>query len=467
MSVLSRVLRTVRKHEMLPRGGRVLVALSGGPDSVALLHILRALEQRRELTVVGAAHFNHQLRGREADDDEEFCRRVALAEGIRFACGRAEVARLAAESGRSVEDAARTARYGYLNEVADELGAGAIAVGHSLDDQAETFLLRLMRGAGAPGLSGIRPVVGRVIRPLLDMSRAELRAYAARHGLEFREDSSNADLRIPRNRVRHELLPQLERFAPAAAATLARAAALARADEEFLGQLAIDSARALVLQDSDGITVDVAGLTALPQALASRVARKALSAAAPDRFIGFQHIEDLLDLARTGADGAALTLPGVTATRRGGLIVFLGGTPERAFSNSFRFPLSIPGEVAVPGWALTAAWVGTPDDIGKPVARGNTVVVAAAPIRGPLAVRTRRRGDRFAPLGMGGRGRKLQDFLVDRKISRAERDSLPLVVDGDDRIVWVVGQSVAEDFRVTAPKQGVILLKARRLGGVG
>ena len=467
MSVLSRVLRTVRKHEMLPRGGRVLVALSGGPDSVALLHILRALEQRRELTVVGAAHFNHQLRGREADDDEEFCRRVALAEGIRFACGRAEVARLAAESGRSVEDAARTARYGYLNEVADELGAGAIAVGQSLDDQAETFLLRLMRGAGAPGLSGIRPVVGRVIRPLLDMSRAELRAYAARHGLEFREDSSNADLRIPRNRVRHELLPQLERFAPAAAATLARAAALARADEEFLDQLAIDSARALVLQDSDGITVDVAGLTALPQALASRVARKALSAAAPDRFIGFQHIEDLLDLARTGADGAALTLPGVTATRRGGLIVFWGGTPERAFSNSFRFPLSIPGEVAVPGWALSAAWVGAPDDIGKPVARGNTVVVAAAPIRGPLAVRTRRQGDRFSPLGMGGRGRKLQDFLVDRKISRAERDSLPLVVDGDDRIVWVVGQSVAEDFRVTAPKQGVILLKARRLGGVG
>jgi tRNA(Ile)-lysidine synthase len=466
MSVHSRVLRTIRKHDMLPRGARVLVALSGGPDSVALLHILRTLEARGELVVAGAAHFNHQLRGAEADADESFCRDLAAGTGIPFLAGRADVAARARESGRSLEDAARQARYEFLNEAADSAGADAIAVGHSLDDQAETFLLRLIRGAGPAGLAGIRPRAGRVVRPLLDISRAELRQYAAEHGLGFRDDSSNADVRIPRNRVRLELLPLLSQFSPAIAATLAREAALAREDEEFLDRLAIESAASIVLVESGNVTVDVAGLTALPPALASRVTRKAVAAAAPGRFIGFQHIDDLLELARSGAEGAAASLPGVTAVRRGSRIVF-GIVSDRPFSNSFRFPLSIPGEVAVPGWALSAARIEEPEEVTPPPARGNTAVVAAAPLRGPLAVRSRRPGDVFRPLGMHGRGRKLQDFLVDRKIARADRDSLPLVVDQDDRIVWVVGQSVAEDFRVTGPKQGVILLKARRLGGVG
>jgi tRNA(Ile)-lysidine synthase len=466
MSVHSRVLRTIRKHDMLPCGARVLVALSGGPDSVALLHILRTLEERGELVVAGAAHFNHQLRGAEADADEIFCRDLAAATGVPFITGRADVAARARESGRSLEDAARQARYEFLNGAADSAGADAIAVGHSLDDQAETFLLRLIRGAGPAGLAGIRPRAGRVVRPLLDISRAELRQYAAEHGLGFRDDSSNADVRIPRNRVRLELLPQLSQFSPAIAATLAREAALARADEEFLDRLAIESAASIVLVESGNVTVDVAALMALPPALASRVTRKAVAAAAPGRFIGFQHIDDLLELARSGADGAALALPGVTALRRGSRIAF-GIVPERPFSNSFRFPLSIPGEVAVPGWALSAAWIQAPEEVMPPPARGNTAVVAAAPLRGPLAVRSRRPGDTFRPLGMRGRGRKLQDFLVDRKIAREDRDSLPLVVDQDDRIVWVVGHSVAEDFRVTGPEQGVILLKARRLGGVG
>ena len=442
------------------------MALSGGPDSVALLHVLRTLERRGELMVAAAAHFNHQLRGAEAVEDEAFCRGLTAAEGVPFLAGRADVAALARESGRSVEDAARRARYAWLEAAAAEVGADAIAVGHSQDDQAETFLLRLIRGAGPAGLAGIRPRSGLVIRPLLDIPRAELRTYATEHALPFRDDSSNADVRIPRNRIRLELLPQLSRYSPAIAATLAREAALAREDDEFLDRLAIESAGSLVLQESAAVTVDAAGLTALSPALASRVARKALTAAAPDRFIGFQHIDDLLELARTGAEGAALTLPGVTAVRRGGRIV-LGSVAERPFSNSFRFPLSIPGEVAVPGWALSAAWLDGALELKTPPARGDVAVVAAAPLRGTLSVRTRRQGDTFRPLGMGGQGRKLQDFLVDRKVSRAERDSLPLVVDQDDRIVWVVGQSVAEDFRVTGPQQAVILLKARRLGGVG
>jgi tRNA(Ile)-lysidine synthase len=465
MSIASRVLRTIRKHGLCPQGGRVLVALSGGPDSVALLHILRALETRGELTVTGAAHFNHQLRGADADADEQFCRELTDAIGLAFEAGRADVAAIASQTGRSIEDAARTARYAFLQAAADRCGADAIAVGHSLDDQAETFLLRLIRGAGARGLAGIRPRAGMVVRPLIEVSRAELRQYAAEHRLRFREDASNGDVRIARNRVRLELMPQLLQYSPGIVATLAREADVARLDEEYLEAQAIEAAASVVLHQEDGSSVDAGALASLPPALAARVARIALTAAAPNRFVGFQHIESLLELARA-ADGATVALPGGLALKRHGRIG-LAGRPETPFSNLCRFPLSIPGEVALSGWAVSAERLDAPAQLPPDCGRGGLAMIAADPVRGPLAVRTRRRGDRFRPFGMGGRGRKLQDFLVDRKVARTDRDRLPLVVDGDDRIVWVVGQSVAEDFRVTAPQQGVILLKARRLGGVG
>jgi tRNA(Ile)-lysidine synthase len=208
-------------------------------------------------------------------------------------------------------------------------------------------------------------------------------------------------------------------------------------------------------------------------ALVSRIVRQALMRAAPGRFVGFDHVEDVLELA-DAREGMAVDLPGQRATRCGSVIVLGPPAPRqrRADSvgmNSFRFPLSIPGEVTLDnqGWAVSADRL---DSLSRPggfgPARSREVAVAAGPVALPLAIRSRRPGDRFRPLGMG-RAKKLQDFLVDRKIPREIRDSLPLVVDGEDRIVWVVGESVAEDFRVTEPSQGVILLKARRLGGPG
>jgi tRNA(Ile)-lysidine synthase len=432
---------------------------------MALLHVLRTLEQHGELTVAGVAHFNHQLRGAEADEDERFCRDLAAACDVPIEAGRADVAAAARRSRRSVEDTARTLRYAFFEQAAERLAADVVAVGHTLDDQAETFLLRLIRGAGSRGLAAIRPRAGRVIRPLLEVSRTDLRQYARDHQLAFREDATNESLSIPRNRVRHELIPYLQRYSPGIVALLAREAALARQDEEYLEQRAIELSASIVLRNEGGAVVDAEALGALPPALASRVARLALETAAAGRFIGFQHIDRFLELVRA-PEGTAVSLPGQVARREGRRIV-IGAGPEPPFSNSFRYPLSIPGEVALAGWTVTAERLDDPAGVRTPPARGQAALVAAGPLRCPIAVRTRRRGDRFRPLGMGGRGRKLQDFLVDRRISRTERDSLPLVVDRDDRIVWVVGQSVAEDFRITAPERGVILLKARRLGGAG
>jgi tRNA(Ile)-lysidine synthase len=455
-------------------GDRVLVALSGGPDSIALLHLLLELQATGHAIVAGVAHFHHQIRGTDADDDEAFCRSVAATLGLPFEGGRADVPLAARQAGRSIEDMARELRYRFLDAAAERLAADVIAVGHTLDDQAETFLLRLVRGAGSRGLSGIRPRAGRVIRPLIDTARADLREYARTQGLLSRDDPSNRDLTIPRNRVRHELIPFLERaFTADMTRVLAREAGLARQDDERLQKEAIDLASTIVLSTTDGKTeIDTVAMKSLHPAVSSRIVRDALTLTAGGRFVGFDHVDEVLRLA-DASDGTAVDLPGQRAVRRGNVIVLGPPAPRQRRAeaiglNSFRFPLSIPGEVTLDnqGWAVSAERSDSIRPEGLGAARSREVVVAADPVALPLAIRSRRPGDRFRPLGMG-HAKKLQDFLVDRKIPREIRDSLPLVVDGEDRIVWVVGESVAEDFRVTEPSQGVIFLKARRLGGPG
>lgn len=485
MTLVDRVLGTIRRHGLVPPGGRVLVALSGGPDSVALVHLLREIGSSGELSVAGLGHVNHQLRGAEAHEDERFCRAMAATMSLPIEVGREDVRALAGRQRRSIEDVARAVRYAFLEGAAERLGADVVATGHSRDDQAETFLLRLIRGAGPRGLAGILPRAGRIVRPLLDVRRAELRAYAAEHQLAFREDATNEDVGIPRNRVRHELIPYLEReLSPGIVEVLAREAAIARHDEDRLNAEAIESLPTVVLREAsvEGTAtadLDAERLSSLHPALASRIAREVLARVTPGRFVGFDHVDGLLALAR--GESLAVSLPGhgVTAVRREGRILIRPDAPK-AFSNSFRFPLSIPGEVLlVPqGWAISATWGtacigGQTPAVKDPVGGGQTpdgrlqAVVEAGSVRLPLTVRSRQPGDRLRPAGMGGRSKKLQDLLVDRKIGRETRDLLPLVVDADDRIVWVVGEPAAEDFRVTGASQGVILLKARRLGGPG
>src|SRR5439155_7788348 len=207
--LLDRMRRTIRRHTLASPGTRVVVALSGGGDSVALAHLLRALDAAGELSVAGAAHFNHQLRD-DADRDEGFCRSMSAAFGWPFLSDRGDVRARAAREDRSIEDAARTARHEFLARARTHFSADVVAVGHTRDDQAETFLLRLLRGAGPRGLSAMHPRNGHIIRPLLDCRRAELRAFLGGRGLPFGEDSSNADVTIPRNRVRAELIPLLQ-----------------------------------------------------------------------------------------------------------------------------------------------------------------------------------------------------------------------------------------------------------------
>lgn len=472
MSLPDRVRRAVERGGLIPPGSRVLAAVSGGADSVALLLLLHGLAERGGFTVAGLAHLNHGLRGEESDGDEAFCRGLASSLGLAIEVGHVDAAALARASHASVEAAARRARYEFFERGAARLGADLIATGHTRDDQAETFLLRVLRGAGASGLAGIRPKRGRVVRPLLDVRRRELEAFLARRRQPFRTDSSNQDLRIPRNWVRHRLLPLLAgHLGSDVAEVLAREAAVLRDEDEWLERLA-EEAEAGLATSEPGLRVrlNAAALAGMPAALARRIVRRSLAGVDSTRFHGFDHVEQVLALASlTGRGRRAADLPGVRVERNGAEVVLYNrGSRARTAPAGFRYELPVPGFVAVPECgcvihAVARRWSSSQMPLAKAVsADGQAAVIAASAAAGGLAVRSRRPGDAFRPFGMAGR-KKLQDVLVDRKVPRADRDRVPLVVDAADTILWVGGHAVAEGARATPRTRSVVILRIDRL----
>jgi tRNA(Ile)-lysidine synthase len=296
--------RTIRREALLPAGARVVVGLSGGADSVALVHLLLELSEHGGFQVAGLAHFNHQLRA-TADRDERFSRALAEAVHLQVVVERADVAAAAREHRLSLEDAARRLRYAFLERAAERLSADQIAVGHTLDDQAETVLLKLIRGAGLTGLGAISPRRGRVIRPLMGVTKRELTAYLEARGIPWLEDETNADLGNPRNRVRHLVLPELERAYPGALRTIARAADASRGDAELLESLAGALYDSAVQSTQQGLEIDVQQLTAAPSAIVRRVLLKAMRSVCGPREIGLDHIlaaEDVLGGSCPGTD---------------------------------------------------------------------------------------------------------------------------------------------------------------------
>ena len=265
MGLAGSILHTIRRHDMLPRGGRVLCALSGGADSVALLHVLLVSGQRRTV-VAGVGHYNHGLRGADADGDEDFCRALARTLGLPFEAGRGDIREMARSQKRSIEDAGRAARYEFLAQAASRLGAVAVAVAHTVDDQAETFLLRLMRGAGTRGL-GIRPRAGLLVRPLLEVRRADL-GPTRQSGSWRARGRHEPGPAIPRNRVRHELIPYLERISLRHRRGAGPRAASAQEDEEKLHAEAIEMVASIVLTN-EPTRSDAEALSGLHPALAA------------------------------------------------------------------------------------------------------------------------------------------------------------------------------------------------------
>ncbi len=444
---------------MVAPGDLILVAISAGPDSTALLRALHRLRRRLGCRLC-ACHVHHGLRGPDADADAEAAAALARALRVPFTARRAEVRELARARGLSLEAAARAVRYQLLEEEARRARASRIATGHTADDQAETVLLNLLRGAGPAGLAGIPPVRGKIIRPLLRTTRAEVQAYCAAEGLDYRVDATNADPAFLRNRLRLQVLPLLRRLQPRVDAALCRLADIARLENDYLAAAAQRALRDTAALGARQVRIAREPFCALPEALRRRVLRAAVARLKGDELdLEFDRVEALVALVESGRTGATIELPGgLRAERAYGGVIISAAAPERAPPGG-EWTLPVPGEVVIEelGVRFTAVRSRARRTPSDPWA----ALVDAARVKPPLTVRTWRQGDRFHPLGMRG-SVKLQDFFVNQKVPRRERARVPLLLAGGE-IVWVVGHRLDDRCKVTPRTKRTIKLEAQRL----
>ena len=456
--VIEKVQRYVREHGLIRPGDRIGVAVSGGADSVALLRAL--LELRGELGIVlSVAHFNHRIRGAEADGDEDFVRALASGFDLQFYSGSADAPAYSREKKLSLETAARELRQEWFGRLAQQGQVHKIATAHTLDDQAETILMRILRGTGGRGLTGIAPWQREkyLIRPLLEASRREIEEYLAFLHQTWREDSSNKDLRHTRNRVRHELLPLLEcNYNPALRQNLAELAEIARAEEEYwekeisgllprLVRFGKPSRSGRSSPAGSGImALELAPFQGLAPAVQSRVLL-----ALVQRFgiaLEYKHVQQLLALIHEQKPGRKLEMPGGLMAARSFRELQISLSENQATPADYCYPLAIPGEVAIPELEsrIRAQLVGA----GNRVSGYNSALLNHALLAAEVKVRNWRHGDRFFPAHTRS-PKKVKELLqparLGREISPAERKAWP-VIESAGEIVWMRGFSVPEAY---------------------
>ncbi len=457
----SQVRRTAAKYRMFDHGQSVLVAVSGGADSVALLHSLLRIGPEWDLRL-SVAHLNHRLRGEESDADAESVRAVCDELGIPFHSEVAEVARQAASAKRNLEETAREVRYGFLRRRALDIGAQKIALGHTLNDQAETVLMRFLRGSGSEGLSAIHPVVdGVFVRPLLECSRYDVLNYLKTRGISFREDASNLDLAYRRNRVRHELIPYLEKhFNPRLVETLATEAELSLGVAGYLDFQAKAVSESLLIRESEVVSVPVGPLVELPPILQNMVVRQAIRECRGTlRGITARNVKDIVALCRPLHSGRRVFLPGrSTASRQFGNLVFRKSEP--ALEQEFSYLLPIPGRCPVPESRTEFSAEIILDPGTKPDDSADSglfrAVLDAALLPEVLEIRSRRLGDRY-----GGPGhRKVKKMLIDARVPVSERSRIAVVAAGE-AVIWIPGFRPARNYTAQSRSGRCVLIEAR------
>ncbi|MGB9793129.1 MAG: tRNA lysidine(34) synthetase TilS [Thermacetogeniaceae bacterium] len=460
----NKVLAFIESRRLLRPGMKVVVGVSGGVDSVALLHVLK--EATTLSLSLHVAHLNHLLRP-EAGEEARFVRSLARSWGIPVTTGYADVRRIAAAKKTSVEAAGRIARYSFLRHVARMVGADRIAVAHHADDRVETILLNILRGTGPSGLSGIPVRNGNVVRPLLCVTRAEIEGYCREAGLKWCVDPSNLSTDYQRNKIRHILLPLLRKeFNPRVEEALLRLAEIVEEEDLFLSEYALRVGRRLVKKRGKReLRLDLSRFLRLPRPLQRRLLRSAVVAVAGGlKDFGYIHVEDSIRLLSEGGVGAEVHLPCGVRVRKSyrDFAVFKGEmAPEKRPPVERR--IAVPGTTELPELGFTVfAQIVERDGGGRldlPDFSGSPWVAFFDydELRLPLFVRTRRPGDRIRPFGMEG-SKKLKKLFGDLKIPLEERDRIPLVA-SDGEIYWVVGCRRSRDALVTPETRRVLVLR--------
>ncbi len=490
IDVAKQVQDTIQRHDQLAPDDRVVIGVSGGPDSLCLLHVLKRLGEAYHLRL-HVAHLNHGARGQASDADARFVEAVALDWSLPVTVEKRDVPKLAQEHSLAFEEAARRTRYAFLAQVAGNIGAERIAVGHNADDQAETVLMHFLRGSGLAGLRGMLPSaplteyrllepffrsplsdrrLPTLIRPLLEVPRAAVESYCAEHGLAPRFDRSNLDTTYFRNRLRHELLPELETYNPNIRQVLCNTAAVVAADHELLVEQRQAAWSDTVRKErGNAIVFDQAAWRALPVALQRATLRQATYQLRQSlRDVTFVHVEHAREIALDGETGKQATLPMGLALTVGYETITVGETGETGpppdqplLWTDDPLPVPLPGTVPLPemDWVLEArildrwntASIVEPDHPW-------TVHFDIDALSEPIVLRPRRRGDRFRPHGMEGHSVRISELMINLKIPRTWRDHLPLLVAGGE-VVWVCGYRIAESVTVEQGTRQVAMFR--------
>ena len=471
-ALLDSVRRSVTANDLT--GASVVAAFSGGPDSTTLLHSLHCLKDALGLKL-HAAHLDHGLRPESSEADADFAREFSSSLGVPLTTKRADTHALRAEYGLSVEEAARRVRYEFLSRVASKYEADCVALGHTLDDQAETVLLNAIRGTGLDGLSAMKETssqkigAGRVIlfRPLLSISKSKILAYCAENDLDPRLDESNLSTEFTRNRIRLDLMPRLEQYNPSIRAALARLAYSASMDLDFIRQEVERAARDVITVDSRGVGIERERFSRLHPALGYHLLRHAVGIVKGDtNDLELQHVSQMFDMI-SGASGKIMNLPGGLSFH----VDYNSAHIRQADALDSPVPTidGAPIEIRVPGSATKGEWT----VLSRFVENGAKSIenskddprlserFDADEIGETLLLRARKAGDTFQPLGMGSE-KKLKDFMIDAHIPRRWRDSVPLV-ESRGHIAWVVGWRIADWAKISPRTRRVLEIRFEKV----
>ncbi|RQD67074.1 MAG: tRNA lysidine(34) synthetase TilS [Tindallia sp. MSAO_Bac2] len=461
------IIEKIKKTKLIKSGDTILVGFSGGPDSVCLLTALHEIAESFSLTIY-AAHLNHNLRGMESNEDASFAVNFSRKHNIACVVKSIEVAEYASRTGVSLEMAGRICRYRFFEEVAEKIGIDKIAVGHHLNDQAETLLMNLIRGSGLEGLTGIPAVRKKIIRPLIHCRREEIIDFCHRRNLPYRIDATNQETEFFRNKIRNRIIPDMETCQPSLMESMGRTIELLEQDRDYIEEVVEakyqDAVRFKMLEC---ISLDYETVSKEHPAVASRILRRAYhDLEKTGQTVSFSHIKNVMENLRKGTYGKEYQLPGkIIVKLKTEEILFAA---ERYFENRAAEPdvskdqttLKIPGITHL---------LGSDSSIYCEVLRVQKVsernegpycqIFDQEKLPQELVVRTRSTGDRIKPLGMEGT-KKLKDFFIDQKIPAEERDRIVLLAH-ENEIFWVVGHRISDRAKVTTDTQKVVRMQYR------